>query len=399
MSQTKAVQPGPRRSAPGGPAVGGGVPVIPERRRSVAPGLLMTVAVIMAGARIGVLTWQPDRPQQVVDVLETVRGHTGWLVPVAAMMAGLAAVGWLVRFTRHRHDADRQRVIAAAASALRTPPASVVLRGARWDHGSLLRGRLYYPRGAVLADCSEPLTATLTPFAAGPLRARWERRADHFVLDLMPPRPQRIEESSDEVRQVFVPLDHMLTGLCIDQARTRLMKDGQQLEQIVATYSTTTRDIGDGFRQRVPGMEAGEKSGDHQAQYTAAIQRALSDMERPGGTTAYPGRPVGGWCDPVLGRFGRTAHVGDRPHRYGQDNLHQLGAGWMSLAWLAGVHRRSQGAFVPGVRDRHVGRSGSARVARRGHSGHDRPRDGAGDRGGLRGDAPSVLLGEDLRGR
>jgi len=251
MSQTKAVQPGPRRSAPGGPAVGGGVPVIPERRRSVAPGLLMTVAVIMAGARIGVLTWQPDRPQQVVDVLETVRGHTGWLVPVAAMMAGLAAVGWLVRFTRHRHDADRQRVIAAAASALRTPPASVVLRGARWDHGSLLRGRLYYPRGAVLADCSEPLTATLTPFAAGPLRARWERRADHFVLDLMPPRPQRIEESSDEVRQVFVPLDHMLTGLCIDQARTRLMKDGQQLEQIVATYSTTTRDIGDGFRQRV----------------------------------------------------------------------------------------------------------------------------------------------------
>src|SRR5664280_3586600 len=66
----------------------------------------------------------------------------------------------------------------------------------------------------------------------------------------MPPRPPRVEESSDEVRRVFVPLDHMLTGLCIDQARTRLTKDGQ-LEQIVATYSTTTRDIGDGFRQRV----------------------------------------------------------------------------------------------------------------------------------------------------
>ena len=49
---------------------------------------------------------------------------------------------------------------------------------------------------------------------------------------------------------MFVPLDHMLTGLCIDQARTRLLKDGQ-LEQVVATYSTTTRDIGDGFRQRV----------------------------------------------------------------------------------------------------------------------------------------------------
>src|SRR5664279_3240640 len=181
MGQTRAAHSGPGRFEPGGPAVGRGVPVIPERRRSVAPGLLMTVAVIMAGARIGVLNWQPDRPTQLVDVVDTVRGHTAWLVPAAAVMAGLAAVGWLVRFARHRHDADRQRVIAAAASALRTP---------------------------------------------------------------------RVEESSDEVRQVFVPLDHMLTGLCIDQARTRLTKDGQ-LEQIVATYSTTTRDIGDGFRQRV----------------------------------------------------------------------------------------------------------------------------------------------------
>ena len=250
MGQTRAAHSGPGRFEPGGPAVGRGVPVIPERRKSVAPGLLMTVAVIMAGARIGVLNWQPDRPTQLVDVVDTVRGHTAWLVPAAAVMAGLAAVGWLVRFARHRHDADRQRVIAAAASALRTPPASVVLRDARWDHGSLRRGRLHYPRGAVLGDCSEPLTAALAPFAAGQLRARWERRADHFVLDLMPPRPPRVEESSDEVRRVFVPLDHMLTGLCIDQARTRLTKDGQ-LEQIVATYSTTTRDIGDGFRQRV----------------------------------------------------------------------------------------------------------------------------------------------------
>lgn len=250
MGQTRAAQPGPRRSAPGAPAGGGGVPVFSERRRSAAPRLLMIAAVIMAGARVGVVQWQPDRPDQLVNVVEAVREHTAWMVPAAAVMAGLAMVGWLVRFTRHRHDADRQRVVAATASVLRTPPAAVVLKGARWDHGSLRRGRLHYPRGAVLGDCSEQLTTVLAPFAAGPLRARWERRADHFVVDLMPPRPLRVEESSAEVRRVFVPLDHMLTGVCIDQTRTRLLKDGQ-LEQIVATYSTTTRDIGDGFRLRV----------------------------------------------------------------------------------------------------------------------------------------------------
>jgi hypothetical protein len=206
--------------------------------------------VISAGTRIGLEQWHPDRPPQLMDLTETIREHTDWLMPAAAVMAGLAIAGWLAQFIRHRHDADRQRVTAAAASVLRTSPAVVVLRGARWDHGNLLRGRLHYPRGAVLGDCSEQLTTVLAPFAAGPLRARWARRADHFIVDLMPPRPPRIEESSDEVRRVFIPLDHMLTGLCIDQARTQLLKDGQ-LERIVATYSTTTRDIGDGFRQRV----------------------------------------------------------------------------------------------------------------------------------------------------
>ena len=251
MGQTKAAQPGPRRSAPVSLAVGGGVPVIPERRRSVAPRAADgRCGDHGRGAHRALLNWQPDRPPQVVDVVEKARWHTAWLLPAAAVIAGLAAVGWLVRFLRHRHDADRQRVVAAAASALRTPPASVVLRGARWDDGRLLCGRLYYPRGAVLEDRSEPLTVALAPFAAGPLRARWERRADHFVLDPMPPRPPRVEESSDEVRRVFIPLDHMMTGLSIDQARTRLAKDGQ-LEQIVATYNTTTRDIGDGFRRRV----------------------------------------------------------------------------------------------------------------------------------------------------
>ena len=251
MGQTKPSQSAPRRSTPGVPAaVGGGVSVSPQRRRSAAPRLLITGAVILAAARVAVLQFQPTQPAQLVGVVETARENTAWMTPAAAVMVGLALVGWSARFARHRHDADRQRVIAAAASVLRTQPATIVLRGARWDHGSLLRGRFYYPRGSVLADCSEQLTTVLAPFAAGALRARWERRADHFVVDLMPPRPLRVEESSDEVRRVFVPLDHMLTGLCIDQARTRLLKDGQ-LEQVVATYSTTTRDIGDGFRQRV----------------------------------------------------------------------------------------------------------------------------------------------------
>lgn len=210
----------------------------------------MTGAVCFVGVRVVLVHWQPDKPQLMVDLVEAAREHTAWLMQAAAVMVGLAMTGWLARFFRRRHDADRQRVTAAAASALRTSPAMVDLRGARWDHGGLLRGRLHYPRGAVLVDCSEQLTTVLASFAAGPLRARWERRADHFVVDLMPPRQQRIEESSEEVRRVFVPLDHLLTGLCIDQTRTRLSEDGH-LEQIVATYSTTTRDIGDGFRQRV----------------------------------------------------------------------------------------------------------------------------------------------------
>lgn len=113
-----------------------------------------------------------------------------------------------------------------------------------------MKGRIHFPRGAVITDLSEDLASALAPFADGPLQVQWHRRADRFVVQPRPPRPPRIEEEHAAVKQVYLPLEHLMTGVTVDQRRTRVDPHGD-LEQVVASYPVTTRDIGDGFRQRV----------------------------------------------------------------------------------------------------------------------------------------------------
>lgn len=243
----------PPRSAEQSSAGSGGVPVFRPPRQSVIPGLLLVVAVLLAGFRIGLESWRPEGPPPLLELFDQATAHTEWAFPVAALLGALGLVGLVLHVRRVRRLADEQRVLAAAAKRIRLSPALLVLRSARWTHGMLVSGVVAYPRGAVLADISAEVAEAIEPFAVGPLDVQWVRRGDHFVINPRPPKPDRLESTVEEVRRVFEPLNLLMPGVVIDQHQTRLLKSGE-LEQIVAQYKTTTRDIGEGFRRRVQGV-------------------------------------------------------------------------------------------------------------------------------------------------
>lgn len=215
------------------------------------------MGLAIAALRWVLLSWSPDpSPRQVplvevlIDLFNRLRESTGWAYPAAAALAGVGITLWAFGIRRHRHDADAERISAAAATVLRVPTASIRLRKVGWSRGQMTHGRLHYPRGGVISDLSEDLATALGPFAAAPLQAEWHRRADRFILRPRPARPARIEETQPAIKQVFLPLEQLITGVTVDQRQTWVDKQGD-VEQMVVTYPMTTRDIGDAFPQRV----------------------------------------------------------------------------------------------------------------------------------------------------
>jgi len=61
---------------------------------------------------------------------------------------------------------------------------------------------------------------------------------------------KRLEEKHPAIKAVFDTMSHIIASLTVDQKNTQVVADGT-VGRVVATYAHTTRDIGDGFRQRV----------------------------------------------------------------------------------------------------------------------------------------------------
>lgn len=257
MTQTSARGTNPRKPPLRPAAAHGGVPAPRTRRRSPIPRLCILLALVIGGLRWVLLGWAPHNPAganplaaRLVELHSLLRQNTEWAYPMTAILlvAGLAL--WLLGCRRRRHQADEARIVAVAATALRVSAALINLRSADWHRGALIRGRIHYPRGTVVSDLSEDLANALAAFADGPLQVEWLRRKDRFMLRPRPPRAPRVEEEHAAVRQVYLPFEHLMPGVAVDQHRTSVNQQGD-LEQMVVTYPATTRDIGDGYRQRV----------------------------------------------------------------------------------------------------------------------------------------------------
>lgn len=166
----------------------------------------------------------------------------------AVLMVGL---GWVV--ARRRRRQLRARVLTAASMATRVAIRDLSLRGARWARrGRGLRTGVlrYRPADAVVADCSEALGQALEPHVARPVVIRWEPRRSRFLIAARPDVAPRIEERCPQLGKLAEALAHLIGALVIDQRRSTVADDGS-VQQLVARYAHTTRDIADTFRQRV----------------------------------------------------------------------------------------------------------------------------------------------------
>ena len=170
-----------------------------------------------------------------------------------AAAAAIVVIGVSWRLLRRRHRELLAKVMTACSAGVRVPVAQLQLSKAKWRRGGegLVRARLRYrPAAAVIADHSAAIAEALTPFLAATVDVRWERRRNQFAITPKPVVPLRLEEKYADVGKLAEALAHIVGKLEVDQRRSTVTADGS-VQQLVARYAHTTRDIGDGFRQRV----------------------------------------------------------------------------------------------------------------------------------------------------
>lgn len=216
---------------------------------------LLTMGGVSIGLGIAAATVPISaQPPPVQTALAAVQE---WAPTIAKFLLGAGAavltlgVSW--RLLRRRRRQLRARVLTAAAAATRVGIDGLSLRHARWARwGRGLRSGVlkYRPAEAVVEDCSDMLVAVLAPHVAVPVTVRWIPRRSRFEIAPRPVVPPRIEDRSPQLGKLVDALSHVIGALLVDQRRSAVDEDGS-VQQLVARYAHTTRDIADTFRQRV----------------------------------------------------------------------------------------------------------------------------------------------------
>jgi hypothetical protein len=176
-------------------------------------------------------------------------------VSKALLVAGaiVLMLGLICRLMVRRRRQLRARVLTAASAATRVGIEGLTLRQAKWaPRGRGLRSGVlkYRPAEAVVDDCSDTLALVLAPHVAAPVSVRWMPRTSRFEIAPRPVVAPRIEERSPQLGKLVESLSHVIGALVVDQRRSAVEDDGS-VQQLVARYAHTTRDIADTFRQRV----------------------------------------------------------------------------------------------------------------------------------------------------
>ncbi len=249
-----------RPGTPGRPAaaVGGSRSGPAIHRRARWPGVAVFL-LAMGGVSIGLgvaaatvpASAQPPPVQAALAAVQERAPTIARFLLGAGVLVLAAGVSW--RLLRRRRRQLRARVLTAASAATRVGIDGLSLRRARWARRGrgLCSGVLKYrPAEAVVEDCSETLTAVLTPHIAAPVTVRWIPRGSRFEIAPRPVVPPRIEDRSPQLGKLVQALSHVIGALLVDQRRSTVQDDGS-VQQLVARYAHTTRDIADTFRQRV----------------------------------------------------------------------------------------------------------------------------------------------------
>lgn len=258
-SSPKSAPPFPRRASeqPTAPAVRAPAAPLPSRRKWwpwVATGLfllgLLCIGVAAANRHIHI----PHPWSQVISVQTFLSDHAQRvgteLVATAAVLMVMGVSGRILLKPRRRLRAS---VLAVTSATLHVPAIQLTLRRTRWAHrGTGLRSMevKYRPSTAVLSDYTDALSKALTPYLTAPVTARWVKDKDRVVLTPKPINPPRLEDKHDELKKLVAALSHIVGDVSVDQRLTAVADDGS-VQQLVASYTMTTRDIGDSFRQRV----------------------------------------------------------------------------------------------------------------------------------------------------
>ncbi|HEY5880978.1 MAG TPA: FtsK/SpoIIIE domain-containing protein [Nakamurella sp.] len=234
----------------------------------------------------------PADYQQVRVALTAV---TDW-APAASRVflwsgAGALAIGVCWNLARRRRRQLRARVLTAASMATRVGASDLSLRRARWARrGRGLRSGVlrYRPADAVVADCSEVLTSGLEPHVAAPVVIRWDPRRSRFRIEARPYVQPRLEERYPQLGKLAETLAHVIGALVVDQRRSTVKADGS-VQQLVARYAHTTRDIADTFRQRVQTV-LDAKAPSPTGYWTARWDPAANEV------TVVPAEPLPRWA-------------------------------------------------------------------------------------------------------
>ena len=234
----------------------GGRTAAGRRRRWPAIGVFL---LVMGGLGIGVGLAAEAAPvsQLPAPLRAAVAAVQQWAHPLGVWLVGGGAavllLGVVVGVLRRGRRQLRARVLTASAVATRVGVDRLALRRPRWARwGRGLRSGIvrYRPADAVVSDCSEALAAALAAHAAAPVVVRWVPRRCRFVITPKPAVPPRLEDRHTALGRLVEALSHIIGALVVDQRRSAVDDDGAA-QRLVARYGHTTRDIGDGFRQRV----------------------------------------------------------------------------------------------------------------------------------------------------
>lgn len=185
-----------------------------------------------------------------------------WALPAAIALATVGMVLLVVKIGIEPRGKAATRVMAAAGRGLRgsgSPggivPTQLSLTKDKWRRSWRSRrlrcAIVTYQPGQVIEDLSAELREALTPFLAAAVVIRWEPDRDRFVLTEQPAADPLLQELHPAVASAELTLKAMLgEGLEINQAKTTVDGTGQ-IEQLVAKYPWTTRDMSDSYRERL----------------------------------------------------------------------------------------------------------------------------------------------------
>lgn len=242
-----------------------------------------------------------------------------WVLPAGVYVLALCAAAAMARLlwwaVRRRHRQLLDKVMTACSAGTRVPVSQLRLSRQKWarHRGGLISARLRYrPPTAVISDQAKTLTDALRPFVADRVTISWVKAKNQFEIR---PRPSRVEERLPEIGKVVDALSHLLGSVTVDQRHSTVGTDGS-VQQVLVSYSLTTKDIGDGFRQRVQAVldsKAPSPTGYWQITWETAANRVKVAPAEPLPTkAAYPmDMPADDAQDVIpigVGEGGKTVH-------------------------------------------------------------------------------------------